>query len=269
MKKLYISVRYWKIVLAYTFVFYLLCVTGCNGPALSSVEQIRKFEKAGPRTPVVDVNEPVKARITYIYRVVPGDVLELQMPAILRGISSDSPDWLQKVEPYSCRVSDAGTITLPIVGKVPAAGKTLAEVESSVVDAYFPKYVVNAPAVVCKVTEHLNQRVFTVLGLVKKPDAFPYPPNVQYNLMEALAFAGGVNQVADPRYVSVYRQAANGDIVFATFRIDRKFLADAYNIVIKPGDVVCVNRTARTHLNTFLSDVFSLHVGAYVHPYDF
>jgi polysaccharide export outer membrane protein len=190
------------------------------------------------------------------------------MSAILRKLSSDSTDWLGKVEPYSCRVGNDGTITLPIVGKIPAAGKTLAEVESSVVDAYYPKYVVDIPAVVCKVTEHLNERVFTVLGLVNKPDAFPYLPNVRYNLMEALAFAGGVNSIADPHYVNVYRQSANGQIVSATFRIDQEFLIGAYDVVIKPGDVVYVSETARTRMNTFMNDVLNINVGAYARPFD-
>ena len=365
MKKLCSGVQYWKIVFAYTLVFCLLCATGCNGPALSSAEQVGEFEKAGPLTPEVDVSRLIKAKIhTGPYRVVSGDILELQMPAILRVISSDLPDSLQKVEPYLCRVSDAGTITLPIVGEMPVAGIKLAEVESSVVDAYFPKYVVKLPTVVCKVIEYytenvtvvgavaepglyplrsdemslvallmkaggivkdgassitirhhgrsgkqeeltnidpakvsnadgtnsepmvlpvkglnipfadvalragdvvevekLNPQVFTVMGLVKSPNAFPYPLDVQYNLMQALAFAGGFDMVADPRYVKIYRQDTNGEVISATFRIDDKSLAYASNVVIKPGDVVYVDHTPRTRINQFLSNVFYIRAG--------
>ena len=272
MKKLCMPVQCLRIVFLCILVFYLLCLTGCesNGPVLSSVRQIREFEKAGLLTAAEDVNEPVRARVTYTYRVVPGDVLELQMPAILWELSSDSSvDWFQKAEPYLCRVSNDGTIILPVVGKVHIAGKTLAEVESSVVDAYFPKYVVELPAVVCRVAEHRNQRVFAVLGLVKKPDAFPYPADVQYNLMDALALAGGVDLVADPHYVKIYRQDSNGEIVSATFGIDSKSFADASNVVVKPGDVVCVEITPRTRTNLWLSQVLRLSFGAYVRPEDF
>lgn len=271
MKKLCMPVQCLRIVFLCILVFYLLCLTGCksNGPVLSSARQIREFEKAGSLTAAEDVTWPVEARVTYTYRVVPGDVLELQMPAVLWELSSDSFDWLQRAEPYLCRVSDDGTIILPVVGKVHIAGKTLAEVESSVVDAYFPKYVVELPAVVCRVAEHRNQRVFAVLGLVKKPDAFPYPADVQYNLMDALALAGGVDLVADPHYVKIYRQDSNGEIVSATFGIDSKSFANASNVVVKPGDVVFVEITPRTRTNLWLSQMLHLSFGAYVRPEDF
>ena len=258
-----------KIVLTCILAFYLFWMAGCNGLALSSSEQIKRFEQAGQETPIVDANQPAKTLVPYTYRVVAGDVLELQMPAILQELSSDSQDWLQKVEPYLCRVSDAGTITLPIVGKVPVAGKTLAEVESSVVNAYFPKYVHDLPAVVCRVSEHRNQRVFAVLGLVKKPNAFPYPANVQYNLTDALALAGGVELVADPRYATVFRQAENGKIVSSTFSISSKSIADASKVIIKPGDTVLVEITPRTQINVWLSQMMRLSFGAYVRPEDF
>src|SRR4030042_227174 len=98
---------------------------------------------------------------------------------------------------------------------------TLSEIETLVIDAYYPKYVVNQPMIVCEVSKYQreNERVFTVLGLVNKPNAFPYPPDVQYNLMEALAFAGGFNMAADPRYASVYRLKQDGTIASAIFKL--------------------------------------------------
>jgi len=265
------SLQSWRNAFLYTLVFYLPCMTGCNSPVLSSVEQVREFDKAGPLTPEGDVDSSVKVQ-SHIgpYRVVPGDVLELQMPVVLRVVSSEFSAWLKPVygrkdyEPYLVRVSDAGTITLPIVGKLPAAGKTLSEIEALVIDAYYPKYVVNLPMVVCEVVKYRreNERVFTVIGLVNRANAFPYPPDVQYNLMEALAFAGGLNMTADPRYLKVFRQDADGRIVTATFGVDSKSLVKAYGVVIKPGDVIYVDHTLRTRMNQFLSDVLQIRVGA-------
>lgn len=498
MKKLHKSNLYWKIVFAYIFVFiYLLCVIGCN-PTLSSDEEVLRFERAGPITVEVDVDRLLKAKIhTGYYQVVPGDVLELQMAAILRVISSDLSSWFRpvvgyhEVEPYLFRVSDAGTITLPIVGKIPVAGKKLTEIETSVVNAYYPKYVANLPSVVCKVKEYqlenitvvggvaapglyrlrsdemslvtllmkaggivedgaalitiqragcsgerelletkgssdlttlprpadvkkkevdlvfqqndfqdtegrltvnrrkktlhsaekvdiasekdraafaknsaklrqdtqssdirqaltqlaksieqssniepyvgdstdsepkklvniaeyelnapatgpteagvidrtnskpivlpvkglnipfadvvlydgdvvevekLNPEVFTVIGHVNKAGAFPYPPDAKYNLMQALSFAGGIDLVADPQYVSVYRQAADGGVVSATFGIDAQSLAKAYSVAIKPGDVISVDITPRTRINLLLSQLLRFNVGVYVRP---
>ena len=270
MEKPWRSVQRWKIVFAAAFTCFLLSVSGC-GPKFPSQEQLRKFEKAGPVTSESSLEGLAAVKNHYgPYHVACGDILEFQLPVILRVISSDLSEWLRPVygrsdvEPYLVRVSEAGIITLPIVNEIPVAGKTLADVESTVVDAYYPKYIVNRPMVVCEVKKYKNEnkRVFTVMGLVNNPDAFPYPPDVQYNLMEALAFAGGLDMVADPRYLKIYRQEADGNIVSATFGVDKKSLADAYNIVIKPGDVVYVDHTLNTRFNKFMSDVFHVTVGA-------
>ena len=245
-------------------------LTGC-GPKLSSPEQLKRFEEAGPITTGTDVVGLGGTHQTGPYRVIAGDILEFQMPAVLRVISTEFSEWLRPVygrkdyEPYLVRVSDAGTITLPIVGELPVGGMTLSEIEALVIDAYYPKYVVNRPMVVCEVQKYQreNERVFTVMGLVTRPNAFPYPPDVQYNLMESLAYAGGLNMTADPRYVKVYRQDSDGEIVSATFSIDSKSFLEAYGVLIKPGDVIYVDHTLRTRVNQFIADVFNVRVGAY------
>jgi len=252
-----------RIVFVCVFVFYLLSVTGC-GPALSPPEQVREFERAGPIIPGVGVSGLGGMRThTGPYRIVPGDILEFQMPAILWIVSADLSGSIHRIEPYLCRVSDVGTIAMPVVGEIPVAGRRLAEVETLVVDAYFPKYVVNTPMVVCKLAEQQDgsERVFTVMGLVNRPGTFRYPVDVQYNLMEAVAFAGGFDLVADPRYVKIYRQNAGGDVVSATFGINNEALADAYNVIVKPGDVIYIDHTMRTRINTFLSNVLSIGIG--------
>jgi protein involved in polysaccharide export with SLBB domain len=244
--------------------------TGC-GPKLSTPEQLKVFSEAGPVTMGADVIGLGGTHQSGPYRVIPGDILQFQMPAVLRVISAEFSEWLKPVygrkdyEPYLVRVSDAGTITLPIVGELSVSGMTLSEIEAVVIDAYYPKYVVNRPMVVCEVEKYQreNERVFTVMGLVRSPNAFQYPPDVQYNLMESLAYAGGLDMVADPRYVKVYRQDSNGEIVSATFSVDSKSFLEAYAVMIKPGDVIYVDHTLRTRINQFIADVFSFRVGYY------
>ena len=262
MKKPYKTVVHEGLVFVCNFLLWLLLAGGCNG-GISSDRQLEEFERAGPSVWGMSSGESEEGKINSgVYRVAQGDVLEFQMPSILQVTSPNLSDLFQKPEPYLCRVSDAGTITLPIIGEVDVAGKTFAEIESLVVDAYYPKYVVNRPAVVCKVKEHRNQRVFAVIGLVKSPNTFPYPPDVQYNLMDALAFAGGFDVVADPQYVSIYRQNDGGKVISAVFKVNGESAAKAYSIGIKPGDVVYVDQTLRTRLNTFLSNIFRIGVGA-------
>lgn len=256
----------------YVLILLTIFLNGC-GPKLSTPAEIMEFDLAGPLSTQV-IGDDISKLESYDgpYRVAIGDILEFKIPAVLRVISSDISEWLRPtaghydVEPYLARVDNEGNITMPIISKVFVAGKTLAEIEAMVKAEYYPKYVVNPPMVVCEVDKYQNEneRVFTVLGLVRTPDAFPYPPDVRYNLMEALAFAGGLNMVADPRYVTVYRQAAGGEVVTAYFDVASASIDNAYNIAIKPGDVIFVAQTLQTRTNTFFSDVFRFGVGANV-----
>ena len=256
---------YWKTV--FELLFLVLLLGGCN-PSVSSPEQVARFKEAGPIQAAKDFDQLDKGK-PGPYRVVSGDVLEFQMHVSLRILSSELADWLKplygvkEIESYLVRVSDTGTVTLPIIGDIQVAGKTLAEVEQAVKEAYYPEYVTNPPMLVCQVEEYQaeHERVFTVMGLVNKPDAYPYPPDVQYNLMEALAFAGGLDMVADPQYVQVFRQDADGQVLQATFGIGEKVLKDAYGVAVKPGDVIYVNHTISTRFNKFLSDVFHITIG--------
>jgi protein involved in polysaccharide export with SLBB domain len=111
------------------------------------------------------------------------------------------------------------------------------------------------------IVEPLDPRVFTVIGLVKRAGAFPYPPNVQYNLLQALAFAGGVNETADPRYVRIYRRTGEDRIVDASFEIQGNMPTAAASMLIKPGDVVAVEQTQRTRTNLLLSQILRFNFG--------
>lgn len=107
----------------------------------------------------------------------------------------------------------------------------------------------------------LNPEYFTVVGLVRSPGAFPYPAGTRFNLMQALAFAGGMNHLADPRFVRVYRQAADGEVVAATFSISGTQQTDAPRVQIRPGDVVAVEQDDRTSLRLLMAEIVRVHLG--------
>ena len=186
-----------KYIFAYIFVFICLAsITGCS-PELSTIQQLQRFEAAGPITPQVDVNRLLNAKMhTGYYRVIPGDILELQMPAVLRVVSPDLTSWFlpaaghYDVEPYRFRVSDNGIISLPILGKIPVAGMTLTEIEVLVVSAYYPKYVKNLPSVICKIKEYQTQNI-TVVGGVVRPGLYKLSSD-EMSLVSALMKAGGI-----------------------------------------------------------------------------
>lgn len=112
------------------------------------------------------------------------------------------------------------------------------------------------------IVEQIDPQIFTVIGLVRRPGAFPYPPQADYSLLDALGFAGGVDEVANPRYLRVYRRDKNDVVVDAAFEIKGTLPTSASAMRIKPGDVIAVEQTPRTRANVLLSQVLRFQFGA-------
>jgi polysaccharide export outer membrane protein len=123
------------------------------------------------------------------------------------------------------RVSDAGTIALPLLGGVRAAGLTPAELETSVADKLKAGKLLRDPSVVAEVTAY---RPIFVLGEVNKPGQYPYQPGM--TVVTAAAVAGGFTYRAIEDYASVLR-TADGRAV------EGKALRQTF---LQPGDVVTV-----------------------------
>ena len=106
-----------------------------------------------------------------------------------------------------------------------------------------------------KEVEALDPQVFTVVGLVNRPGTFPYPPDTQYTLQQALAFGGGTDRVAGPLHATVHRENGDGKLMSALFEVGGAALGGGAPIALKPGDGVSVEHTLRTRLRTVLAGV--------------
>ncbi len=156
-----------------------------------STEQLTEFEKAGPTTPVVDTDRLVRARIAGgPYHVATGEVLELTMPTILQLITAQEPAISDSSAPYICRISRTGTISLPVVGQIEVLGKSPAEIEQAVIDAYYPRYSKTHPSVFARVIEYKTAGV-SIVGAVEKPGVYNLRQN-KMSLIGLLMEAGGI-----------------------------------------------------------------------------
>ncbi|MBV1798120.1 polysaccharide biosynthesis/export family protein [Siccirubricoccus sp. G192] len=124
------------------------------------------------------------------------------------------------------RVSDAGTIALPLVGTVRAAGLTTDEAERAIEAEMRRKNLFRDPSVAVQV---LTYRPVFVLGMVERGGQFPYQPGM--TALTAVAVAGGFNYRAIRDYVSITRIGTDGRPV--EYRAPREAL-------VEPGDVVTV-----------------------------
>lgn len=114
------------------------------------------------------------------------------------------------------------------------------------------------------VVEPPPERAFTVYGLVKRSGVFEYPPPRSFNLMQALATAGGVDESAAPRYATIYRKRADGSVLGVTFKIDGTSLESGSNVTIKDGDVIAVEHTQGSWLRQFFSQVLGFRASVNV-----
>jgi polysaccharide biosynthesis/export protein len=160
---------------------------GCAKPSLQGGSLADFQEARGPKV-AVDTDGVKAATLPRgPYRVVADDVLEISMPLVLADAAGMDRD---KAKPALCRVADDGTILLPIAGRVPAAGKTLSEIEKEVVAAYYPKFLKREPSVMVRVGEAHTEKV-RVLGAVKEPGVYALKSD-EMTLVTAIMKAGGI-----------------------------------------------------------------------------
>ena len=114
------------------------------------------------------------------YVVGPGDVLEVEV--------FDNPDLSR-----TPTVQTNGMVALPLLGEVPVAGLTLAEVKARLTGLLGRDYLVN-PQVDVRVKEYQSQFV-TLLGEVSTPGRRPLR-GARTRLIDVLVEAGGLTQRA-------------------------------------------------------------------------
>jgi polysaccharide export outer membrane protein len=139
------------------------------------------------------------------------------------------------------RVSKSGYITLPLLGAVEVAGKSVADATNEIRTRLDKDYIIN-PQVTLAVMEYAEQWV-TVLGEVQKPGQVQIPPEGGLDLLGAIALAGGYTRVANPSDVIV-RRVINGHDVVA--RVDAKRLArdtKVQEFLVQPGDRISVGES--------------------------
>jgi polysaccharide export outer membrane protein len=158
------------------------------------------------------------------YRVGPGDLLELKVFEV-------------KELDQTVRVSEDGSITLPLLGRVVIEGLTQEGVVQKLTGLLSAKYVKN-PQVTIFIKEYKNQQV-AVIGAVE--NAGSYELVGRKNLLQIISMAGGFSENAG-NDVFILREGPDGKT--STIAIDLKDLLvngnQALNVPLEPNDVINV-----------------------------
>jgi polysaccharide export outer membrane protein len=122
-------------------------------------------------------------------------------------------------------VSASGSITMPLIGTVPARGLTPSQLAGSIAARLRNGYI-REPSVAAEIESY---RPFFILGEVAAPGQYPYVPNMTAE--SAVAIAGGFSPRARRDHVTITHTTAAGTM--------RVVVSPA--TPIKPGDTIVVD----------------------------
>jgi polysaccharide export outer membrane protein len=130
-------------------------------------------------------------------------------------------------------------ISLPLLGQIRAGGLTANELET-VLATRLSENLLQDPQVSVFVKDFVSQRV-TVDGSVMKIGA--YPLTGKTTLLQVIAMAGGLDRLADPTNVLVFREKPDGKREVHTFDLMAIRGGQVPDPLIKGNDTVRVEQS--------------------------
>ncbi len=182
-----------------------------------AVGPVRAAFAAAPRAPAAPVAapvayaEPAALRREAPYHLDAGDKLRV----VVYG---------QEGLTNTYAVSAGGSITMPLIGSVPARGRTTAGLATEIA-AKLRAGFIREPSVAVEIETY---RPFFILGEVAAPGQYPYVPNM--TVESAVAIAGGFSPRARRDSVTVTHTDASGTARYAV----------PPGSAVSPGDTVLV-----------------------------
>jgi polysaccharide biosynthesis/export protein len=172
------------------------------------------------------------------YRIGPQDLLEISVFQVAE---------LNR----TVRVNTTGDISLPLVGVMKAGGRTVQELEADIAKSLDAKFLQN-PQVTVFVKEFTSQRV-TLEGAVKKPGI--YPLTGRTSLLQAIAMAEGLDQLADLRGIIIFR-TVDGKKMGARFDIKAIRSGAAPDPQVYGDDIIVIDQSgSKTVFRRFMESL--------------
>ena len=125
------------------------------------------------------------------------------------------------------KLSDAGTVSFPILGELKVKGLTIGALEEQITRGLKGRYLLN-PQVTVTIEEY---RPYFVNGMVEKPGSYPFAPGL--TVRKAISVAGGFRERAARDKISVIRDDDSRQL---PRRVD-------LNAAILPGDILTVEES--------------------------
>lgn len=165
-------------------------------------------------------------RISADYQIGPEDVLEVQV-------------WKNEALSKVVTVRPDGKISLPLIGDVPAAGLTAAQMQEAITEKLTPYYK-DLPSV-SVIVQEVRSYVIYVLGEVQRPAQYAVKRGT--TLLQAVALAGGFTPFAATNNILVLRQTMEDHNEIALSARYKDIVSRQHpesNILLKPGDTIII-----------------------------
>lgn len=244
----------------------LLCLTGCMVPN----KKIAYLQKDQDYRQMVETNRVLR---TYDMQAAPeyhlqkGDQLNIKVSSLTPAqydVFAQSAQSLAQANMVpqvlggergtviSYEVGPLGQVEMPLLGKVPADGLTLSELEKSV-QSRLSEYLKD-PVVAVRL---VNYR-FTILGEVRQ-EGLQSTFNDRLTILEAIGMAGGFDDLANREQVKVIRRTHNGAkaTVHYVNLLDENLIASPY-FFVQPNDVVVVPPIKQRPMRRYLAQDISI-----------
>lgn len=125
------------------------------------------------------------------------------------------------------RLSDAGTISFPVLGEIRVKGMTVGGLEDFITKGLKGRYLLN-PQVTIAIEEYRN---FFVNGMVEKPGGYPFSPGL--TVRKAISIAGGMKERASRDKINIIR---DDDPKQMPRRVD-------LSTTVLPGDILTIEES--------------------------
>src|SRR5690606_33489564 len=158
------------------------------------------------------------------------------------------------------RINSNGQISLPLIGGVVAGGKTIPELEALIADKLKEGGYVQDPQVTVFVKEFTSQRV-TLEGALKKPGI--YPLTGRTTLLQAIAMAEGLDELADLQGVILFRQV-DGKRAGAVYDLAQVRAGTMPDPLVYGDDIIVVEKSgSKSAFREFVRTIPALGVFAW------
>jgi polysaccharide export outer membrane protein len=231
---------------------------GSSGPQPGAIREAQGADFAGAELRVVDFTPDVAQGLSATARaesfasafgegqpvgtvIGPGDVLDVSVweapPAALFGIFGQPTEVAATVDPSLARQTDLpqqmvdadGIVSLPFIGRLPAAGRTPRQLETDI--AARLKGIAHQPQVSVGLMRNASANV-TVIGKVATNGRIPLTPRGE-RLLDVLAVAGGAVERLERTSIQITRNDKVVSMPMETVVRDPR-----QNIRLQPDDVV-------------------------------